>query len=82
MPCVVFAFVAAGASYSAFGAYKDPKRLSVEAAPAEVLATYTVDQLKTEFPLQLLTTRTPWTKDGETIRFGAPSSKTCWPGMR
>jgi hypothetical protein len=67
--------LAAAAVYSAFGAYDDPKRLSVEAAPGQVLATYTVDQLKKEFPLQSLTTQTPWTKDGETIRFRGPFVK-------
>jgi hypothetical protein len=71
---IAFALTAA-AKYSAFGAYDDPKRLSVEAAPGKVLATYTVDQLKKEFPLQSLTTQTPWTKDGETIRFRGPYVK-------
>jgi len=71
---MAFALTAA-AVCSAFGAYDDPKLLSVEAAPGKVLATYTVDQLKKEFPLQSLTTQTPWTKDGQTIRFRGPFVK-------
>jgi hypothetical protein len=75
LPAIALVLSAAGAVYSAFAAYEDPKRLSVEEAPGKVLATYTVNQLKTEFPLQSVTTQTPWTKDGETIHFRGPLVK-------
>lgn len=60
---------------SAFGAYDDPTRFSVEEAPGKVAATYSVDELKTEFPLQSLETQTPWTKNGEKIVFRGPLVK-------
>lgn len=60
---------------SALGAYEDPTQFSVEEAPGKVLATYSVDQLKTEFPIQILETQTPWTKSGEKIVFRGPLIK-------
>ncbi|MGX9120467.1 hypothetical protein ACWTU6_27995 [Mesorhizobium sp. BHbsci] len=73
---VTVAFVAVLAAFcTGFGAYDDPKKLTVEGAPGVTLATYTVDQLKTEFPLQSLETRTPWTKNGEKIGFRGPFVK-------
>ncbi|MGX9147726.1 hypothetical protein [Mesorhizobium sp. 128a] len=70
------AFIAVLAAFcTGFGTYDDPKKLTVERAPGMTLATYTVDQLKAEFPLQSLETRTPWTKNGEKISFRGPFVK-------
>jgi hypothetical protein len=74
-PLPAFAFAVATVAASAFGTYDDPKQLSIEDAAGKVLATYTVDKLKAEFPLQSLRTQTPWTKNGETIRFRGPFVK-------
>lgn len=70
----VFALVPMAAPV--LGAYVDPNLLSVEKAPGDILATYSIDQLKTEFPNQTYATRTPWTGEGETTTFRGPLFKS------
>lgn len=67
---VVFAAALSFGSYAA--AYSDPKTFTVENASGEPLATYTISQLKSEFPIQTYDTRTPWTDDGATRIYRGP----------
>lgn len=54
-------------------AYNDPSILTIESAPNEPAAAYTVDELRSDFPNREILTRTPWTKEGEQIRYRGPA---------
>lgn len=67
-------FVIAAWSASA-ASYDNPNMVSVENASGQALKTFSTEQLKAEFPQQTYDTRTPWTKDNETIVYRGPKLK-------
>lgn len=70
------ALIAATTSTSAVAMnYDNPDVIAVETASGQALKSFTVEQLKTDFPQQTYDTRTPWTKETETIVFRGPKLK-------
>lgn len=59
----------------AIGAYDNPEMLTIEKATGDIAQTFTIEQLKTEFQPHTYDTRTPWSKDDETIVFRGPLMK-------
>jgi hypothetical protein len=53
-------------------AYTDPSVLTIEGEHQSVSSRYPVRQLRTEFENIEIETRTPWTKEGQPIRFRGP----------
>lgn len=59
----------------ALSAGHDPAVIRIEKSPSDSLATYTIEQLKRDFPQHQIDTATPWSKAGETIKFRGPFLK-------
>jgi hypothetical protein len=57
----------------ALASYSDPTILTIESAPNTPPAAYTIEELRSDFPNQEILTRTPWTKEGEQIRYKGPA---------
>lgn len=56
----------------AFAAYPDPNVLTIEDATREPAARHNVEQLRTDYENATIETRTPWTKEGDTVTFRGP----------
>ena len=57
---------------TAVAAYTDPSILTIEDKQRIDSEQYPIERLRSEFENVVLETRTPWTKEGETIRFRGP----------
>jgi len=66
---------AAGDAAAAPAGYEDPHILRVESSPGQAIASYTPEQIKTNFPQRVIETGTPWSEAGETIRYRGPDLK-------
>jgi hypothetical protein len=64
--------LAAHSAQAAPAGHDDPQVLSIENASGQTTAKYGLDQLRRDFPLRVMDTRTPWTAGGEVIRFRGP----------
>lgn len=60
---------------AALATYDDPQVLTVEQADNTVAAAYHIDEMSDAFEIQEITTRTPWTDQGQTITFRGPYVK-------
>lgn len=70
-----FALLAAGLALccsTALAAYTDPSVLTIEGDKRAITEQYPIDRLRADFENVVVETRTPWTKEGETIRFRGP----------
>lgn len=67
------AIVLAGTISGLLAAYSDPSVLTIESAPNVPAAAYTIDELRSDFANEEIVTRTPWTKEGEQIRYRGPA---------
>ena len=56
----------------AVAAYTDPSVLTIEGDQRTVSDRYPVERLRSDFDNVEIETRTPWTKEGETIKFRGP----------
>jgi hypothetical protein len=56
----------------AVAAYTDPSILTIEGVQRTVSDQYPVQRLRSDFKNVEIETRTPWTKEGETIKFRGP----------
>lgn len=54
-------------------AYTDPSILTIESPANESAAAYAIDEMRADFPNREIVTRTPWTKEGEQIRYRGPA---------
>lgn len=82
MPDIVRIVVAAAAMLAGLPSaraapvgYEDTQVLRIESAPGQAVATYGPEQLKHDFPLRVIEIRTPWTGEGEKIRYRGPDLK-------
>ena len=57
---------------SAVAAYINPNILTIEGQQRDILAQYSIARLRSDFQNVVIETRTPWTKEGETVRFRGP----------
>lgn len=57
---------------TAIAAYSDPSILTIEGSQRTVSDRYPVERLRSDFENVEIETRTPWTKEGEAIRFRGP----------
>lgn len=70
-----FAVLASGLALcgsTALAAYTDPSVLTIEGEMREITEQYPIDRLRVDFENVVVETRTPWTKERETIRFRGP----------
>ncbi|CAG0981748.1 MAG: hypothetical protein F9K19_22045 [Rhizobiaceae bacterium] len=61
-----------GVVSTALAAYTDPSILTIEGEQRTVSDRYPVERLRSEFQNVEIETRTPWTKDGEVVKFRGP----------
>ena len=71
----MFAAVVSGMVVSvtaALAAYTDPNILTIEGEQQSVSGRYPVERLRAEFENVEIETRTPWTKEGQVVKFRGP----------
>ncbi|RTM10917.1 MAG: hypothetical protein EKK31_01240 [Hyphomicrobiales bacterium] len=65
-------FTLAVSSTGLLAAYTDPTVLTIEGQQQHPLEQYSVDHLRSDFENVVVETRTPWTKEGEQIKYRGP----------
>ncbi|MCO4318080.1 hypothetical protein M8997_012880 [Phyllobacterium sp. 21LDTY02-6] len=59
----------------AFAAGTDPAEVHIERQPGEPSVSYSLEQLRQDFPQHMIETATPWSKGGEKFQYRGPRLK-------
>ncbi|MGH6858723.1 MAG: hypothetical protein ACRECY_00620 [Phyllobacterium sp.] len=58
-----------------FSAGHDPAEIHIEREGGDPPVSYTLEQIRQDFPQHLIETATPWSKDGESFQYRGPRLK-------